>query len=413
MSNDLSQESLFLRLCDDLAGLLSSNDTYRLLSISRIIRQLLLDGHSSLIHQVNTHYKKKILFNIGKFDANEEATFWSIQDGLDPETSLQTRESVSVTLDKFLSTIIVRADGKNLSIADLVRFEANVGGGVHAGTPKSDDERILADIRAIYVGGLPAGFRQLKAVARVVLKGLSELQSEVKNHHGLIGGGIFNTTADNLVRNEKNSSIPGAIRNTDYVTKEQPPILPGSESSYHFQSPGYIELGLLGDFGSRMRDGFSFLLDIAPDLTTEQTIFGTGASGETSLALYVNHGGIPGRLLIEVGDDKGRMLRGYAQTSRLASKRLAVSVAPCQNIIAMYELSTDQNDPELAVNIFDKQGPCEFSDFKYPLLMSGKNVSGHRIGSFVGRMAEFAIFFGIMPKSSVEKFLTATKEHIE
>ncbi len=68
------------------------------------------------------------------------------------------------------------------TLREIVLFEANVMGGVHAGSPKNEKEQALRQINdVISVGGYSSSLRQLKAVGRVILKGLSSLREKVES----------------------------------------------------------------------------------------------------------------------------------------------------------------------------------------------------------------------------------------
>jgi hypothetical protein len=70
--------------------------------------------------------------------------------------------------------------GREITIKDLIKHMTNVEGGVHPGVTKTEKDRILKEIGQNFViGGLPAGIRLLRAVSRVVLKGLETLRQKV------------------------------------------------------------------------------------------------------------------------------------------------------------------------------------------------------------------------------------------
>jgi hypothetical protein len=78
-------------------------------------------------------------------------------------------------------------DGKEHTLREIILFEANVMGGVHAGSPQSEKERALASIESIFViGGYRPSLRRLKAIGRVILKALRPLKEEVCKLEGPI-----------------------------------------------------------------------------------------------------------------------------------------------------------------------------------------------------------------------------------
>lgn len=63
---------------------------------------------------------------------------------------------------------------------DIILFEANVCGGIHAGSPKSEKEKALNRINeSISIGGYVSTLRQLLAIARIILKSLNPLRQAI------------------------------------------------------------------------------------------------------------------------------------------------------------------------------------------------------------------------------------------
>jgi len=177
-------DHLFLDTVTDLEQRVSSADPYQILGISALVRKLLLDA-SPLIDQANRKWRLKVRFRVGLLrelpPGFPEPAFYSIQDGLDPDTAPPGTKSTFVSRDGFLAATVAKVDGKPLSVRDLVSFEAHVKGGVHAGKPKDEAERILQELDRLYrVGGYRASLRQLQAIGRVVLKALHELKQAVE-----------------------------------------------------------------------------------------------------------------------------------------------------------------------------------------------------------------------------------------
>ncbi len=164
---------LFLRTLEDIETKIKSHDPYEVLGLSALIRKLFLDDNP-LIDQVNRTYRQKIRFVIT--DPNSPHTqvvlsmnpaFYSVQDGLDLETSLPNEARVEVNRDVFFSTMVLIIEGKPYSVREIILFEANVMGGIHAGAPKTDKEKALSEINTLYVGGdTRAATRQLQAIGR-------------------------------------------------------------------------------------------------------------------------------------------------------------------------------------------------------------------------------------------------------
>jgi hypothetical protein len=90
-----------------------------------------------------------------------------------------------VNRDQLLGTVLAVVNGKSYSLRDIVLFEANIMGGVHAGSPKEEKEKVLQALNStLAIGGHRASLRQLQAVGRVVLKGLGPLRAAITSAHG-------------------------------------------------------------------------------------------------------------------------------------------------------------------------------------------------------------------------------------
>ena len=73
------------------------------------------------------------------------------------------------------------ADGRFFTVKDMVKYEANIKGGVHIDTPKSDTDRSLEAIgKFIRADNGRVSLRQLKAITRAIIRGLDPLRSKVE-----------------------------------------------------------------------------------------------------------------------------------------------------------------------------------------------------------------------------------------
>src|SRR6266404_21186 len=110
------------------------------------LRQMFLDG-DSLVHQANREHRLKLAFVVGEFRSAPDGwvTIASLEDGLDPDT---------------------RPPGS----------PSDAAGRVHrTNSPKGAAQKIAEFSAGFGIGGLPAAIRQLKAIARVALRGLRRL----------------------------------------------------------------------------------------------------------------------------------------------------------------------------------------------------------------------------------------------
>lgn len=173
----MNKEQLFSKTIQDLENRIKSNDEYEILMISLLLRKLLLDDNS-LIYTTNREKRKKIVFVINDRNPppnDPDLVFWSTEDGLDPETAA-FKKPKKVNLDQLLATVVLKIGTNAYTIKDAIKHLAHCEGAVHYQTPKEEKDKILKRlVQELNIGGLPALSRLLKAIARVVLKGLKEL----------------------------------------------------------------------------------------------------------------------------------------------------------------------------------------------------------------------------------------------
>ena len=182
-------ENLFLETLKDLEARVSARDPYTILGASALIRKLLLDD-VPLVDQVNRKFTLKLSYEVtesGGFPHGiPEPVFYSVQDGIDPETSRPGKRRKTVNRHQLLSYVLLKVEGKECTLRDIVLFEANVMGGVHAGSPEEEKEKALRQINDMFaIGGYRASLRQLQAIGRVVVKGLAPLRSAIHNAYGV------------------------------------------------------------------------------------------------------------------------------------------------------------------------------------------------------------------------------------
>lgn len=154
-----------------------------LLDLAAILRQLLLDDYP-LIHKVNANHHLKLSFHVGTFrnQPDENVMLQSLEDGLDPETRPSGSPSKHVDFDGFIKHQILFIKGTGHSVRDVIKLGSDVAGGVHQTQNPKDRQRLIAEYSVrIGIGGLPGAIRQLKAIARVALKGLRPLIEACKN----------------------------------------------------------------------------------------------------------------------------------------------------------------------------------------------------------------------------------------
>ncbi len=173
---------LFMKTLEDIEARLNQNDPYDILLIAGLLRKLFLDDNP-LVDQINRAHRIKLQFEVtasfNKPEDGDKNSVWSMQDGLDPETAAPGKKRLSLSRDQFLQAVVAMVHGTSYSVRDVVQYEANVAGAVHAGSAKTEKEKALQALGQLSLGGYQPALRQLLAIARVTLKALAPLRSAV------------------------------------------------------------------------------------------------------------------------------------------------------------------------------------------------------------------------------------------
>jgi hypothetical protein len=185
--HEVNRETLFLRTLDDLGRRVQpAIDEYEVLLIAGLLRKLLLDKRS-LIDQVNRERRLRIRYVINasrpvwESAGSPPPVFWSIQDGLDPETALTAVEPKAVSRDELLAKVVMRARSEPVSVKDVILHTANVVGAVHAGESREDVDRLLEQVaNQLSLGGYRPDVLPLQAIGRVVLRAMTPLREQIE-----------------------------------------------------------------------------------------------------------------------------------------------------------------------------------------------------------------------------------------
>lgn len=178
-------ENLFVNTLKDLEVKIGSNDPYEILMATALLRKLLID-ENPLVDQVNKSPRLRIGFDVNDRLVPTNVSMWFIQDGFDPETSVpHLSKPINMNKDNMLKRPVMLINGVVITVLDLIKFQSHVQGAVHSGDPRSDKEKVLKNAEETFtVGGMPGGLRSIKAIGRVVLKGLEPLKQEVLRAQG-------------------------------------------------------------------------------------------------------------------------------------------------------------------------------------------------------------------------------------
>jgi hypothetical protein len=179
----MNGDALFLRRCEEIAALQAgAANELDLLDIAAKMRQLLYDQHC-LVDAVNDQ-KINIKFVVCPFGINmppPKSGIMALGDGLDPETS-PPKTPIPLDREQFGSYVVLYLDARPVTIKGIIRYAANVAGGIHFDpkNSKAEYETLKLFEGTITLMGVSPGSIHLRAIARVVLRGLSPLMQTVK-----------------------------------------------------------------------------------------------------------------------------------------------------------------------------------------------------------------------------------------
>lgn len=186
-------EDLFINTHNDLIRKAKSGSAFDLVRASGQLRQWLIDG-SRLIDFVNREHKLQLRYPLPEFKPGvEHALFgqydWDFTikpDILDPELQAPFLTRVPGTRDQLLAYVVASEGRRELKVYDMLTFEANVMGGVHFGTPKSEADRILEGMNGrVVVKGLRVSLQQMIPIIKVVLLGVKPLYIKILRERGV------------------------------------------------------------------------------------------------------------------------------------------------------------------------------------------------------------------------------------
>jgi len=181
----------FLAVMEDLKRCVGGWDSYELLRVPGLLRLLLADA-SSLADQLNREHRLKLRFEVGHTlrlghltDQEAADTILStVADSFDPEYlqryGLEEPKIRTVTREELLQLPILAVGTSTVTVLELVRHLAYVHGLVHSGEPETRKDAELLELRrCVELGNLSLGLREIRAVGRVVLRGLEPLRAAV------------------------------------------------------------------------------------------------------------------------------------------------------------------------------------------------------------------------------------------
>jgi hypothetical protein len=187
----ISNEQRFIWDIDDLREIIKNPEPRNLLAASAILRRLLTDSGEPLLHKVarERDFQPRFIVTGNAVDpALENAVFSNpnlILHARDPSAgqmdgSLPTR---SLGLDDFLRERIFHIGQTPITIKELINYVANVGGGVHQGSPrkKGNAQIIHASTDRILINDQPYPLQSMANIGQITLNALLPLYLRIRS----------------------------------------------------------------------------------------------------------------------------------------------------------------------------------------------------------------------------------------
>lgn len=175
-----------MRRVSQMRILTESLDEIDLADLAGHIRQIAFDKRA-LIDAVNDGIK--IEFVVGVFppfmtpegDPHwDKVAYQGLGDAIDPIVS-PFGLSETLTRNQFGQHVVAFSRGEKITIKDIVKYNANLRGGIHWSPDSKGEYHKLRVLESLYLGGIAAPVRDLKAIGRVTLRGLDPLIDRVRS----------------------------------------------------------------------------------------------------------------------------------------------------------------------------------------------------------------------------------------
>lgn len=188
MAGLFSNEQRFVWDIDALQEILRYPTQPHLLDASVILRRLLTDSGEPLLHKVARGRDFKPRFVVSGKSGDPELAA-KLFEGLvfawrNPAFShyagsVPTRD---LGLDEFLAEVVTRIGKTRITVKELINYVANVGGGVHQGSPRKKDnaEAIHTSAGQIMINGNPYPLDGMANIAKITVAALYPLYLRIR-----------------------------------------------------------------------------------------------------------------------------------------------------------------------------------------------------------------------------------------
>lgn len=178
-------EWLFVETLDELRHRCQNPDKrsrYELLGIAPLLRKLLIDNAPLLNTVRRVRSEIPLEFRIRPWHARDRFEDQGITRylGLGNEELVGGDETAPITkLGKFIKIVVGIAQGERLTVHSVIRYYANVEGGVHFGVPKDAGEATLSRIAPMLLGHTTGQIEILAYLGQIVVNALEPLRRSI------------------------------------------------------------------------------------------------------------------------------------------------------------------------------------------------------------------------------------------
>ena len=179
-------EWLFVETLDDVRRRSQdpgARSRYELLGIAPLLRKLLIDGRPLLNTVRAVRPEEPTEFRIRQWSTREDG-----QNGEDlrcllrlggPELVGGVEDAALPKLKQFIGAKVGMAQGRPLTVREVVKYYANVEGGVHFGVPGDDMQRVLSQIAPLLLGRSTGQIEILAHLGTIVVNALTPLYESI------------------------------------------------------------------------------------------------------------------------------------------------------------------------------------------------------------------------------------------
>lgn len=181
----MNHARLFEQLIYELQVLLATPKEYELISSSRILRQLLLDG-DALLHLVNRELRASPTFRVRTLAESSQPTEW-----MDPELFRADGNGLylDLSLQQFLAHRVGMANGEEVTVSQVIKYAAIILGGVHFKADKGGEYDAIAHFHANrQKNGLTPALEALRQIGAITRDALIPVRNLLINREGFENG---------------------------------------------------------------------------------------------------------------------------------------------------------------------------------------------------------------------------------